>query len=157
MLSAAPNSRLILAILTTLVALFLSASAVACGGADDAPTPSPLSITAIDLYSAKQGNAAYWNQNYVGKRALIAGEVTAIEKAGSKYDVKLVAEEKVTAINGTVNPFTNEYMGADVVCKVDESDANTVSQLQEGEQVTVSATISDDGLIDLVVKDCLVR
>ena len=153
--SAAPFPRLILAILTALV--LSSVGAVACGGANDAPTPVPLSITALDLYSAKQGNAAHWNQNYVGKRALIAGEVTVIEKAGSKYDVKLVAEEKVTARNGTVNPFTNEYMGADIVCKVDESETNTVSQLQEGEQVTVVATISDDGLVDLVVKDCSVQ
>ena len=155
MLSAAPIFRWVSAILAVLAALGLAAGAAACGGSD--PTPPPLSITAIELYSAKQGNAAHWNQNYVGQRALIAGEVTAIEKAGSKYDVKLVAEEKVTAITGTVNPFTNEYMGADVVCKVNESEANTVSQLQKGDQVTVLATISDSGIIDLVVQDCSVR
>ena len=159
MFFASPPTPLVLVFLTCLAILILAAGAVACGGPEDTPTPTPipLSITAIDLYSAKEGNEADWNLNYVDKRALISGEITSIEKAGSNYDVKLAAESKVPGVTGTVNPFTGEYTGADIVCKVDESMVNTVSQLQEGNEITVLASITNDGFIDLVVKDCSVR
>ena len=159
MFFTSPPTRLVLVFLSALTTLVLTVGAVACGGPEDtpAPTPIPLSITAIDLYSAKEGNEADWNLNYVDKRALISGEITSIEKAGSNYDVKLAAESKVPGITGTVNPFTGEYTGADIVCKVDESMASTVSQLQEGNEITVLATITNDGFIDLVVKECSVR
>ena len=159
MFFASPPTPLVLVFLTCLAILILAAGAVACGGPEDTPTPTPipLSITAIDLYSAKEGNEADWNLNYVDKIALISGEITSIEKAGSNYDVKLAAESKVPGVTGTVNPFTGEYTGADIVCKVDESMVNTVSQLQEGNEITVLASITNDGFIDLVVKDCSVR
>ena len=136
--------------------LIYTVAVVGCGGPSDTPipTPVPLSITAIDLYAAKQSNEADWNLNYVDRRALIFGEVTSVEKSGSKYDVKIAAERKTSS---TVNPFTAEYTGADIVCKVDESLANTVTRIEQGHELTVLATISDDGFVDLVVKDCTVQ
>ena len=159
MFFVSPPTRLVLVFLATLIVLVLAVGAMSCGGPEDTPTPTPipLSITAIDLYSAKEGNEADWNLNYVDKRALISGEITSIGKADSNYDVKLAAESKVPGVTGTVNPFTGEYTGANIVCKVDESMANTISQLQEGNEITVLATITNDGFIDLVVKDCSVQ
>ena len=46
-------------------------------------------MTAEELSNEKDSNEAAWNKRYLGKQAVISGEVALIEGAGSYYDVKL--------------------------------------------------------------------
>ena len=65
-----------------------------------------------------------------------------IEDAGDKYDVKLNADF-----------LTN------IVCKVSKSRAGEaeILQLQKGNSVRVLGTVTDRGVIDIVVEDCTIQ
>ena len=114
------------------------------GGSDGAseptptPNPTPISVSAVALQSEQELNEAAWERKYNENFALITGSISSITEAGSKYDVKLETD------NFTV----------DVVCKVDKADESVVFSLQQGQTVSVLGRVTDDGIIDIVVKDC---
>ena len=103
-------------------------------------TPAPLSVTAEKLTADKDSNEVAWNKNYLDKQALISGEIKLVEDADGYFDVKLRSD----------NPFI------DIVCKINKSDSSeaVVLDLAAGQNVTVLGRITDDGIIDLVIKDC---
>ena len=102
------------------------------------PAPTPISVSADALQSEKELNEVAWENKYNNNIALITGTIDSITEAGSKYDVKLE-----TGI------FT-----VDVVCKIDKADESTVLSLQQGQTVSVLGRVTDDGILDIVVKDC---
>ena len=104
------------------------------------PTPMPISVSADALQSEKELNEVAWKSKYNDNIALITGTIDSITEAGSKYDVKL-----------ETGNFT-----VDIVCKVDQSDESAVMSLQQGQTVSVLGRVTDDGILDIVVKDCSV-
>ena len=130
--------------------ILLSFAALACSGEPSPangvsggtptpiPAPTPISVSAEALQSEKELNEVAWKNKYNDNIALITGTIDSITEAGNKYDVKLE-----TGI------FT-----VDVVCKVDKADESTVLSLQQGQTVNVLGRVTDDGILDIVVKDC---
>ena len=133
--------------------LVLSVTALACGGqpqseggssaapestATPTPAPTPIRVSASTLQNEQELNEVVWKSKYVGNTALITGTITSVTEAGNKYDVKLETD------NFTV----------DVVCKVDKSSQAAVLPLQQGQTVSVLGRVTDDGILDIVVKDC---
>ena len=105
-----------------------------------APTLTPLIVTAERLNADKEKNEVAWNDTYLDKQAQISGDISAIADAGGYYDVKLRSE----------NPFM------DVVCKINKSETSEalVTRLSAGQSVTILGRVTDDGIVDIVVKDC---
>ena len=105
------------------------------------PTPTPIVVTANALEREHEANEVFWESKYVDKYAFITGSISSITDAGSEYDVKL----------STDNLWVN------IVCKVNESNRSSVLELATGETVTVYGLVTNDGIIDIVVKNCTVR
>lgn len=103
-----------------------------------APGPTPIPVTANALQRQQEANQVYWNEHYQDRLVEISGVISSITETGSNYDVKF----------GTENPLTN------VVCKVGSGHKSTVLTLAAGESIKVQGTVSDDGLFDIVVKNC---
>jgi hypothetical protein len=106
------------------------------------PTPTPIPVTAERLSSDKDANEVAWEGKYLNKYVLISGDVFSIEDAGGIYDVKLDADF-----------LTN------IVCKVAKSRASEdeVLRLRKGDSVRVLGRVTDKGVIDIVVQDCVIR
>jgi hypothetical protein len=144
-----PVTRAIISLSLTIILSFL---ALACGGGaspsnvgsndvavpTQSPTPTPVSVSADALQSEKELNEVAWTSKYNDNLALITGSISSITEAGNKYDVKLETD------NFTVS----------IVCKVDETNEPAVLSLQRGQTVTMLGRVTDDGIIDIVVKDC---
>ena len=64
-------------------------------------------MTAEELSSEKAPTRSHGIIRYLGKQAVISGEVALIEEAGSYYDVKLRSED----------------LFVHIVCKIRQSDA----------------------------------
>ena len=130
--------------------ILLSFAALACSGEPSPangvsggtptpiPAPTPISVSAEALQSERELNEVAWKNKYNDNIALITGTIDSITEAGNKYDVKLATDI-----------FT-----VDVVCKVDKADESTVLSLQRGQTVTALGLVTDDGILDIVVKDC---
>ena len=110
------------------------------GASDPAATlaPTPNSVSAEALQSEKQSNEVAWENKFNDNIALITGTIYSITEAGNKYDVK---------------PETANFTVA-VVCKVDKADESIVLSLQQGQTVSALGRVTDDGILDIVVKDC---
>ena len=67
----------------------------------------PILVTAEELSSEKTSNEVAWNNRYLGKQAVISGEVALIEEAGSYYEVNLRGDD----------------LFVHIVCKIRQSDA----------------------------------
>ena len=102
------------------------------------PAPTPIGVSAEVLQSDKELNEVAWKNKYNDNIAFITGTIDSITEAGNKYDVKLETD------NFTV----------DVVCKVDKADESAVLALQQGQTIIVLGQVTDDGILDIVVKDC---
>ena len=140
------------AIISLSLIIILSFLALACGGGaspsnvgsndvavpTQSPTLTPVSVSADAMQSEKELNEVAWTSKYNDNLALITGTISSITEAGNKYDVKLETD------NFTVS----------IVCKVDETNESAVLSLQRGQTVTVLGRVTDDGIIDIVVKDC---
>ena len=135
-----------------LIFTLVSFSVLACGG-DSSPSndgstdatnlvinqaPTPIRVSAEALQSEKESNEVAWENIYNDNIALISGTISSIAEAGNNYDVKLETD------NFTV----------DVVCKLEKSDEATVLSLRQGQTISVVGRVTDDGIIDIVVKDC---
>ena len=105
------------------------------------PTPTPIVITAGALERQHEANEVYWEDMYVDKHVLITGTISSITEASSQYDVKL----------HTGNFWVN------VVCKVNRTYKSSILQLATGETITIYGLVTNDGIVDIVVKDCTVR
>ena len=81
-----------------------------------------ITITAEDLWSVYQTNAAAADVKYNGKAATITGLVTVVESTSSYYDVKLFA-------NRTWDSWSEQYVEAQVVCKVNKDDRDLVADI----------------------------
>ena len=101
---------------------------------------APGGVTADRLNADKEKNEVAWNDIYLDKQAQISGDISAIADAGGYYDVKLRSG----------NPFM------DVVCKINKSETSEalVTRLSAGQSVTILGRATDDGIIDIVIKDC---
>ena len=97
-------------------------------------------MTAEELSNEKDSNEAAWNKRYLGKHAVISGEVALIEEAGSYYDVKLRGDD----------------LFVQVVCKIRQSDdaEAAVLALRVGQNTIVFGRVTDDGIVDIVAEDC---
>ena len=104
-------------------------------------TPTPIVVTANTLEREHEANEVSWEGEYVGKNAFITGSISSITDAGSEYDVKL----------NTDNLWVN------IVCKISQSDRSSVLELATGETVTVYGLVTNDGIIDIIVKNCIIR
>ena len=104
-------------------------------------TPTPIAVTANALEREHEANEVSWESKYVGKYVLITGSVSSIRDAGSKYDVKL----------NTDNLWVN------IVCKVSQSNRSSILDLATGETITVYGQVTNDGIVDIVVKNCTAR
>ena len=98
-------------------------------------------VTASALEREHEANEVYWEDKYVDKYVLITGSISSITDAGNQYDVKL----------HTDNLWVN------VVCKVHRTYKSSVLELATGETITIYGSVTNDGIIDIVVKDCTVR
>ncbi len=105
------------------------------------PTPTPIAVTANALEREHEANEVFWEDKYVGKHAFITGSINSVTDAGSYYDVKL----------------NTDNLWVSVVCKVSQSSKSSVLELATGETTTVYGLVTDDGIIDIVVKNCTVR
>ena len=112
-------------------------------GATPIPTPTPIMVSAGELYSAYESNEVAAALKYDGKMALVDGAISSITEAGSKYDIKLVTEET--------------FSFASIVCKVDRSQLNSVLSLSEGQYITVKGRIKGLSIIDIVVENCSIQ
>ena len=111
-------------------------------GATPPPTPAPIEVAANDLERDKSANQVAWESKYLDKYALITGEVFSVTQAGDQYDVSLATD------NFLVN----------VVCKVNSTDDSAaVLALAAGDLVTVHGQITDDGIIAIVIQECMVK
>ncbi len=106
--------------------------------ATSTPGPTPIIVTADSLQRQKEANNVFWDDRYLDKLVQISGTISSITEAGSYVDVKF----------STDNPFV------DVVCKVKSSHRAVFHSLAEGKVVKVQGRVSDDGIIDIVVKHC---
>ena len=102
------------------------------------PSPTPFSVSAEVLQNEKELNEVAWKNKYNDRIALIEGTIKSVTEAGNKYDIKL-----------ETGNFT-----VDVVCKVDKDYESAVVSLQQGQNVSVLGQVTDDGILDIVVKDC---
>lgn len=105
------------------------------------PTPTPIGVTANALEREHEANEVFWENKYVGKYAFITGSISSVTNAGSYYDVKL----------------NTDNLWVSVVCKVSQSNKVSVLELATGETATVYGRVTNDGIIDIVVKNCIVR
>ncbi len=105
------------------------------------PTATPIMVTANALERQHEANEVSWESKYVDKYILITGSISSITEAGSQYDVKL----------NTDNIWVN------IVCKIGSANRPSVLELAAGEIVTVYGQITNDGIVDIVVKNCTVR
>ncbi len=105
------------------------------------PTPTPITVTANALERQHDANEVYWESKYVDRYILITGSISSISEAGNQYDVKL----------NTDNIWVN------IVCKVGQSGRSSVLELAKGEIVTVYGLVTNDGRIDIVVRNCTIR
>ena len=104
--------------------------------------PTPVPVTAGQLSRDKTNNEVMWERKYLEKYALISGKVWSIEDAGEYYDVKLNAEF-----------LTN------VVCKIEKSpdSEHGVLRLRKGDNTAVLGKVTDKGVFDIVVDDCIIH
>ena len=109
--------------------------------ATDAPTPTPIAVTASVLQMEHEANKVAWTNKYENKFVLITGIISSITEAGDQYDVKLSTDDA----------------WVEIVCKMSRSETETVLELQAGETATVYGRVTDDGFVDIVVRDCVVR
>ena len=105
------------------------------------PTPTPIVVTANALEREHEANQVSWESKYVDKHAFITGSISSITSAGSGYDVKL----------------NTDNLWVDIVCKVNQSDRSSVLEVATGEILTVYGLVTNAGIVDIVVKDCIVR
>ena len=103
------------------------------------PQPTPISITSERLVSDKSVNKVAWTRKYVGNSAMISGEVVLIEETRRAFDVKLDGD-----------------FWTIVVCKINKSPSTEaqVLQLAAGDKIVVLGKITDDGIINIDVRDC---
>ena len=134
----------------------LSFSAIACAAQPDAtattrgtpaptataaPTPTLIAVTSGVLQMEHEANKVAWTNKYEDKFVLITGPISSITEAGNQYDVKLDTDD----------------VWVDIVCKVSRSDKETILGLQAGETAIVYGRVTDHGIVDIVVRDCVVR
>ena len=105
------------------------------------PTPTPIVVTANALEREHEANEVFWEGKYVDKYAFISGSISSITDAGSEYDVKL----------------NTDNLWVDIVCKVNQSNRSSVLELATGETIMVYGLVTNDGIVDIVVKDCAIR
>ena len=106
------------------------------------PTPPPtIMVTANALGRQYEANKVYWEDKYVDKYALITGSISFISETRGQYDVKL----------RTNNPFIN------IVCKISSAYKSSVLNLAVEETISIYGLVTNDGIIDIVVRDCVVR
>lgn len=105
------------------------------------PTPTPIRVTANALERQHEANEVSWESKYVNRYVLITGSISSITEAGNQYNVKL----NTTSIWVTI------------VCKVSRSNRSSVLDLRAGETVRVYGRVTDDGIVDIVVRDCTIR
>lgn len=113
------------------------------------PIPAPLMVSVDELVQAYDGNEVAAQLKYDDQVVLITGKLHSVQVSWnrSQYDVRL-----------RNNPTTiEEITTTSVVCKVDNSQADTVIALEEGQEVTVLGRIAGMNIIDIVVKDCSVQ
>ena len=105
------------------------------------PTPTPIIVTASALERQHEANEVYWESKYVDRYVLITGSISSITSAGNQYDVKLNTD--------------NSWV--DIVCKVGQSGRSSVLELAKGETITVYGLVTNDGIVDIVVRNCAIR
>ena len=105
------------------------------------PTPTPIRVTANALERQHEANEVSWESKYVDRYVLITGSISSITEAGSQYDVKL----------------NTDNIWVDIVCKVGQSGRSSVLELAKGETITVYGLVTNDGVIDIVVRNCTIR
>ena len=105
------------------------------------PTPTPIRVTANALERQHEANEVSWKSKYVDRYVLITGSISSITEAGSQYDVKL----------NTDNIWVN------IVCKVGQSGRSSILEIAKGETITVYGLVTNDGIIDIVVRNCTIR
>lgn len=105
------------------------------------PTPIPIRVTANALERQHEANEVSWESKYVDRYVQITESISSITEAGNQYDVKL----------STGNLWVN------IVCKVDQSNRATVLELAKGETITVYGLVTNDGIIDIVVRNCTIQ
>ena len=104
------------------------------------PTPTPIVVTANALEREHEANEVFWEGKYVDQYAFISGSISSITDAGSQYDVKL----------------NTDNLWVHIVCKVNQSNRSSVLELATGETVTVYGLVTNDGIVDIVVRDCVI-
>ncbi len=105
------------------------------------PTPTPIRVTANALERQHEANEVSWESKYVDRYLLITGSISSITETGNQYDVKL----------STGNLWVN------IVCKVDQSGRSSILELAKGETITIYGLVTNDGIIDIVVRNCTIR
>ena len=104
------------------------------------PTPVPIAVSAEELRLAYENNEVAAKATYEGKTALATGTVSSITEAGSGYDVKLDTGEVISI--------------TEVVCKVDDSQLDSVLALSEGQYIAIQGMVKGKGIFDIEVVNC---
>ena len=115
----------------------------ATGGEDRAKMSSEaIAVTAIDLYSAYEGNALRADNTYKGKYVRVTGVVSSI-------DQDLLTRKPYVKLNSVAN---NEYINY-VYVYFKESELNLIADLDTGKRITIVGLCEGKGLLSVDIKD----
>ena len=138
--------------LIAIVVVIIVIAAIAGGGGDDeaqrpdvspTPVPTPITVTAKQIYEDYESNEVVAKAKYEGNWALITGTISSITEAGSKYDVKLETDEIIS--------FSH------IVCKIDKEHEAEVLSLAAEQTVAVLGRIKGKSIVDIDVEDCRIQ
>jgi hypothetical protein len=107
----------------------------------NAPATSPSAMHAADLVKEFESNEVRANQNYLGKRVRIYGEVHSVESRGGTI---------ILIFNRTALTYTNAQ------CRFNQSQASGVARLNSGDRATVEGTVRGLGGGALGIKAYLI-
>ena len=96
----------------------------------DAPIIEPLVLTTDDLFDALDKNALKASKTYKEQYVELTGKLTTIDSSGDYF---------------SIGSLTEEFSFASILCNISKEHLDAVMEFEEGQEVTVTGTISDVG------------
>ena len=108
--------------------------------ADQERIPTPIVVSARQLYADYERNEVAADKKYVGNYVEVTGVIASVSEAFGKYDVKLETDDFISVTH--------------IVCKVDKDEEAAILALEAGQTIAVLGKMRGLSVFDINLDDC---
>ena len=102
--------------------------------------PTPIVVSARQLYADYERNEVAADKKYVENYVEVTGVIASVSETFGKYDVKLETDDFISVTN--------------IVCKVDKDEEAVILALEAGQTITVLGKMRGLSVFDINLDNC---